>query len=1157
MKQNIYKIFSAVAVAGLLCSNVAAQDFAFEKLDRGFIGVSTTSGVFLSWRLLGTDDAKVSFDLYRDGELVNTDGHLTKVTNFTDAKGTTTSVYTLKTIGADGSELSTTTLDEIWASQVKRLALDVPTGLTMEDNTTCTYRPNDCSVGDVDGDGEYEIILKWDPSNSHDNSQTGYTGNVYIDCIKLDGTKLWRIDLGRNIRAGAHYTQFLVYDLDGDGKAEVACKTAPGSIDGVGKYVTEAATDEAIKSADNTQSYVNSKGIIISGPEYYTVFNGETGAAIHTVDYQPARTINNVTSKSGWGDNYGNRCERYLAAVGYLKGTDGSRRACMINCRGYYTQAYVWATQFDGTEIKTLWLHKSESLSNAYKVVDASGTETSYTAKANTSGVAQSNSNKGIAGAGNLYGNGNHNLSVADVDGDGYDELIWGAAALDDNGKVLYSTGMGHGDAMHLGDLIPARPGLELFTVHEENLALPWGSWDIHDAATGEIIYMGGSAGIDNGRGIAAHVSDNVYGACFWSESALGTYSAETGTQISTKYGSKNFRIYWDGDPQDELLDGTSANSEDERTKFYIQKFNSSSNTYSSLNTYNGYTCNTTKSTPCFMGDIFGDWREEVIVRNMTSATDIGLLIYTTTIPSDYRVVTLPHDHTYRMGMVWQQTAYNQPPHLGYYLPDSLGIMGIGFIDADVVSQTIEVGKEIVAIGITTKNSPEVDVTGLPDGITYEFADGIVTISGTPTTKGTYTYKVTTKGGNGKARSVSGKITVNGLQGTLTVTKGSTMQTILAGNAIEPIVLTMENATDAILEGLPDGLTSSISGNTITISGTPTAVGKSTITLTTVVAENVDATSMSITIEVISGELELIAQYKFENSLLNSVTNENAAAANGYVETYVAGKSGKAASFDGTGYISQAHYNKLALGQKSFTIAMWINSTLTSADDAYLFHSGSTTKDATTGATGKWVGIEFKTGKLYFAIDDDVTKTQATLADATPYFNGEWHYLVCTRDVANSVLTIYIDGESVATAADKTGDISQTEETVIGNSTVNHNTPYKGLIDELCIYESAMNAEMVKATYAAANIATPVTDVATTDWAELLSDDFGAITLAITGKVSVALYNFGGSKCFAENYDAAKNAIVTIDGTSALPKGLYIISATSDKGTKAWKLLKR
>ncbi|MCR5696270.1 MAG: T9SS type A sorting domain-containing protein [Marinilabiliaceae bacterium] len=1155
MIHNTYKIFLAVAIAGLLSSNVAAQEFAFEKLDRGFIGVNTANGIFLSWRLLGNDDANVSFDLYRDGVLVNTDGHLTTVTNFTDANGSAASVYTLKTLDGVGNELSSVTLGEIWSSQAKRIALDVPASLTMEDQSTCTYRPNDCSVGDVDGDGEYEIILKWDPSNSQDNSKTGYTGNVYIDCIKLDGTKLWRIDLGKNIRAGAHYTQFLVYDFDGDGKAEIACKTAPGSIDGLGKYVTESATDEAIKTADNTKSYRSAAsktlGVVISGPEYYTVFNGQTGAAIHTVEYQPLRSI------ASFGDSYGNRCERYLAAVGYLKGVDGIRRPCMINSRGYYTQAYVWAAQFDGTEVKTIWLHKSESLGTTYKVVDANGVETTYTAKANTSGVAKANSNNGVAGAGNLYGNGNHNLSVADVDGDGYDELIWGASALDDDGKVLYSTGMGHGDAMHLADLIPARPGLEVFEVHEEKLASPWGSWDLHDAATGEIIYMGGSAGIDNGRGIAAHVSDNVYGACFWSESALGTYSAETGKQISTKYGSKNFRIYWDGDPQDELLDGTNADSDDERKQFYIQKFNSSSNTYSTLKTFDGYTCNTTKSTPCFMGDIFGDWREEVIVRDMTSATDVGLLIYTTTTSSDYRVVTLPHDHTYRMGMVWEQTAYNQPPHLGYYLPDSLGIMGIGFIDSEVASQTVQIGSEIESIGIVVKNSPEIEVVGLPNGVTYECENDVLTISGTPTTKGTYTYKVTTKGGNGKARSVSGVIDVASLQATLTIDQGSVSQAILLGNAIETIVLSTENATDVTIAGLPDGLTGSFSDGKVTISGTPTAVGKSTIVLTTVAAEGADANTLSLTIEVVSGKLELIAQYLFENNLLNGVTNENATATGGYTESYVSGKVGNAISFSGTGYVSQVHYEKLELGQKSFTISMWINSTLTTSDDAYLFHSGSTTNDATAGTSGKWVGIEFKAGKLYFAIDDDVNKTQVALADASPYFDGNWHYLVCTRDVSKAILTMYIDGKVVATATDITGDISQTEETVIGNSTVNHNTPYKGLIDELCIYESAMSAEMVAATYNAANAITPIIDVVATDWAELIYDGLDGITLALSGKVTVALYDISGAKCLSETFDVSKRTIVTLNNVKALPKGVYILSATSNQSTRTWKLLNK
>ena len=245
-------------------------------------------------------------------------------------------------------------------------------------NVPYAYYPNDMSVGDVDGDGQYELFLKWESTHAQDNSYSkGHTGNTYIDCYKLDGTRLWRIDLGKNIRAGAHYTQFMVYDFDGDGKAEMMCKTATGTKDGQGNYVNQAATDATIKGHDNTKDYRNSSGQILSGPEYLTVFDGLTGRAIHTTWYLPGRAGTGKTLPSGggateggselgkvsvfpsgfWGDNYGGRSERFLGAVAYVNGAN--EKFCGIFCRGYYTQAYVWAVSFDGTRLHTEWLHAS------------------------------------------------------------------------------------------------------------------------------------------------------------------------------------------------------------------------------------------------------------------------------------------------------------------------------------------------------------------------------------------------------------------------------------------------------------------------------------------------------------------------------------------------------------------------------------------------------------------------------------------------------------------------------------------------------------------------------------------------------------------------------------------------------------------------------
>jgi len=669
-----------------------------ERLDRGVVAVPATTGNFVSWRLLGTDDDQnTRFDLLRDGIVIASD--LVK-TNYTDRQGTAASKYQIVT-KANGRDDETSEPVGRWANSYLTVKLDRP---AIGANGG-TYTPNDCSVGDVDGDGQYEIILKWDPSNSHDNSQEGITDNVLLDCYKISNDPsagsqlLWRIDLGPNIRAGAHYTQFMVYDFDKDGRSEIMCKTAPGSVDGTGNYVNQAATDATIKGHSNNVKYANSKGQILSGPEYLTVFEGLTGKALHTTWYLPGRAGTGGKLPSGgtateggselgkvssypngfWGDNYGNRSERYLAAVAYVNGAD--KPACGIFSRGYYTQAYVWAVSFDGPRLHTEWLHASPSVTQSVVFNQTGTTSIKWTvdgetlvrnglktALKNTGGITASDSDGGIVGSNTLYGNGNHNLSIADVDGDGCDEIIWGSAALDHDGSLLYAVGYGHGDAIHLGDLLPDRPGLELFDIHEEKIKNGKGSWDVHDAATGEVIYKGGPDGTDNGRGLAADISAAFRGYEFWSSDERTPRRADTGTNTSLKNQSVNFRVYWNGDVQDELLDGhyakNSSNSFDHVDHIYITQGNAER----IVDWTNRSNCNTTKMTPNLSADIIGDWREEIILWDYQNPTE--LYIHTTTIETNYRVPTLMHDHTYRMAVAWQNTAYNQPPHLGYFLPD-------------------------------------------------------------------------------------------------------------------------------------------------------------------------------------------------------------------------------------------------------------------------------------------------------------------------------------------------------------------------------------------------------------------------------------------------------------------------------------------------------
>lgn len=687
-----------------------------EKLTRGLVALPEMNGKgnVLTWRLMGNEGLgvmqQVKFDIYRNGACIASDRTLN---NFTDADGNASDTYYIK-VKKDGAEVETSETVARWSRIYKTVKLDRP---ATDATTKATYTPNDMSAADLDGDGNYELIVKWDPNNSKDNSQSGITGNVLIDAYKMDGTKLWRIDLGRNIRAGAHYTQFMVYDFDGDGKAELMCKTAPNSRDGAGEYVNQATDDENIKKANNTKSWLTSSGYVDGGQEYLTVFDGVTGKAINTIAYNPNRNAKSELSEAqgtfnwavGKTDNHGyNRGERYLAAVAYLDGPDSNASA--IFCRGYYAYAYIWAVDFDGSRLIPRWLHRSDA-DNKYSVVtyDAAGngTSKSYTPGATTSG----------GGSKTMFGNGNHNMTIADVDGDGRDEIIWGSASLDNDGTLLYATGFGHGDAIHLGKMIPDSEGLQVFQVHEEKGTY---AWDLHDAATGEILLKNGPAGIDNGRGMAADVMASNRGYEFWSGADSNVRACAGGATLGSKRPAVNFRIYWDGDLQDEMFDGH-LNSGNGQCAAAIEKLVSTSSNVTLLSLSkeeygSGQSCNWTKATPCLQADIIGDWREELILWDLNDPSIIN--IYSSNVPTTYAIPTLMHDHTYRMAVAWQNTAYNQPPHLGIYLPDMFdrdyGINSQAYKDAN-----------------TKPVDPE---TGISNATTAPAASsqGIYTISGIP-----------------------------------------------------------------------------------------------------------------------------------------------------------------------------------------------------------------------------------------------------------------------------------------------------------------------------------------------------------------------------------------------------------------------------------------
>ncbi len=642
-----------------------------EYLNRGVVAVRRNAAtVYIGWRLLGTDPANIAFNLYRDSVKIN-NMPLTGSTNYIDSI-TSNGTYTVRPV-LNGEEGAASEPVPVWANNQLHIALQKPAEGIVNGNAY-SYTANDCSVGDVDGDGTYEVFLKWDPTLLNHNSG-GYSGEHLIDCYKLDGTLLWRINLGKNLNAGPHFTQFMVYDFDGDGKAEMICKTADGTIDGAGIVIGDPVVD-----------YRNANGWVDNGPEFLTVFNGLTGKAMATVDYEPARGV-----YSDWGDTWGNRAERYVDAVAYL---DGVRPSVIIG-RGYYNKLARAAYDWRNGQLTLRWKFDSkdpnEPANNAYS------------------------------------SQGNHQMTIGDVDGDGKDEVINGSCAIDDDGTRLWSNRNGHGDALHMSDMDPDRPGQEIWMCHESPGEYEGMGLRLNDAATGQTIF-GVPTGGDVGRALAADIDSTHKGYEVWGSSGNGLYNVK-GELISTNRPSYNHAIWWDGDLARELLDGNVMD------KWRPAPLNSMGRLFTIYQAAPVTGNNDTKKNPCLTADLFGDWREEMILRY---SDNTKLVIFTTNILTQHRIHTLMHDPQYRTAVAWQNSGYNQPPHpsfyLGYDMPtppmpnidiakqeqtiifDSIGVKAYGIADFDAgatASSGLPVEYTSSSTAVATIVNGKVHITGL------------------------------------------------------------------------------------------------------------------------------------------------------------------------------------------------------------------------------------------------------------------------------------------------------------------------------------------------------------------------------------------------------------------------------------------------------------
>ncbi|AYA78490.1 rhamnogalacturonan lyase [Bacillus sp. Y1] len=708
------------------------QGVQLEYLDRGLVAATTSEGIFVSWRLLGnevtgyseTGLTGVNFHVYRDGKFI---ASVEDSTNFLDPNGSSTSKYYVRSV-LNGKELDQSSSVSPWTQSYVDLKLNKPADGVTPVGQSYTYSANDMSVGDVDGDGQYEFFVKWDPSNSKDVSQVGYTGNTYIDSYRMDGTLLYRIDLGVNIRSGAHYTQFLVYDFDGDGKSEMMFKTAPGTkimkYDKNGqvtseKYITMPQKDidagysnqddyrmssddyynhvvnmfmnwhehEEVKSGnwpstleeafgvekqysyplskEDAQSLTNYfmdvyapsrstrnnlrafEGFIVKGPEYLTVFNGETGEEMDTIDYKPERHDDGLM----WGDyamariEPGNRVDRFLSTVAYLDG----EKPFAVFARGYYTRSNLVTYSWDGKNLKEHW------------AVDSGWTPMSNPFNDSPHGVDGTDPEYGT-----LTTQGAHSLSSADVDGDGKQEIVYGSATIDHDGSLLYSSmdempegsaipgetaRLGHGDAIHVTDIDPNRPGMEIYMVHEGGTWAPYG-YSLRDAKTGELIY-GGYTGRDTGRGMIGDIDPAQPGLETWANTGVGLWTA-AGQKLGSSAPGTNMNIKWSADMTTQIVDGAldvTPTIQDWKKGTVL--------TADGTRTNNG-----TKGNPSLVADIFGDWREELLVRTADSS---AIRMYMSTEVTDHKLYTLMHDTQYRAEVARQSTTYNQPSYTSFY----------------------------------------------------------------------------------------------------------------------------------------------------------------------------------------------------------------------------------------------------------------------------------------------------------------------------------------------------------------------------------------------------------------------------------------------------------------------------------------------------------
>ena len=699
MKKNLFLLFASAAVAFAAnaetapksafrtqCASSRIMWASVNNVSNASLGnyASETGKMLISWRMLPTDTWDTSFLLYtRTADAPNgtlfraTSAPISVSTCFQTTVPTSARVYYLVpgdlfggtnpiSVGNDSvksvikkAALDSLLVDErIYSQKLPYLSIPLKGTEEIYDTDSVVYQANDVSVGDLDGDGQMEIVVKrlQCQKNAAGTIVSDGTGASYSrrDCLwaviwdayKLDGTFLWRVKGGPGVILG-NSSSFAVADFDGDGCAEMAIRTCEGTVFGDGAEIGDTNGDGKVDYRTWGNLNSSSPGWVdhynSAGPEFISIIDGKTGRELARDNFIPRET------SESWGDGYWKRACSFRVGVGCF---DETGLPSAVFGRGVYARSVIEAWDYRDGQLTRRW-HFDTSASGKGK-----------DGNANSAYAAQ----------------GNHSMNIADLDGDGLDEVMYGSMAIDHDGIGLWTTKLGHGDANHVGKFLPDREGLQMFHCLESGKTMV----ALHDAKDGSVIWKKDAASDnDMGRCMVADIDPNHAGCEFWyyQGDLFDQNGTATGVNMKGNDVSCAAAIWFDG----------SLSRQGINEKGVIHSF-ASGRTFT-MYRYSMAMINGTKGNPSWYGDLFGDWREEIILPDATKLAD--LKIFSTWYKTDFKFPFLMSDHTYMMQCLNQNIGYNQPNNLGYFLGTGMDMSQVPLEEATGIEQIKVVGDGI------------------------------------------------------------------------------------------------------------------------------------------------------------------------------------------------------------------------------------------------------------------------------------------------------------------------------------------------------------------------------------------------------------------------------------------------------------------------------